>query len=277
MGRLAPLGLHNTRFGPFRCPVARGPARTLRVPATRPTGTSPIPGPSDPGRACVAGRARSCTRRRRPRPWRCRTGRRPCRPWEACRIPRPRWRTRGRCAARHGRNGARDRPCRHARRPHDTACSGARGTGPLVSMAAAHARPAIPRADTSAADAVQPNEPLAMRTQAMPATCGRSGRPRLEPASHEAGPAARAPRRPGGDGRPAAAHAPDSRFPHDARHPAAADPGRIPALRRQPGARLVPFAMVPSSPIELEEMRNKNQFISHLMMSIVRLTFFLRA
>ena len=65
---------------------------------------------------------------------------------------------------------------------------------PLVSMAAAHTRPAIPRASTSAANAVQPNEPLAMRTQAMPATCGRSGRPpRLEPASHEAGPAARAP------------------------------------------------------------------------------------
>ena len=104
-------------FGPFRCPVARGPVRTLRVPATRPAGTSPIPGPSDPGRACAAGRARSCTRRRRPRPWRCRTGRRPCRSGEACRIPRPRWRTRGRCAARHGRNGARDRPRRHARRP----------------------------------------------------------------------------------------------------------------------------------------------------------------
>ena len=50
-------------------------------------------------------------------------------------------------------------------------------------------------------------------------------RPRLEPAFHEAGPAARAPRRSGGDGRPAAAHAADSRFPHDARHPAAADPG----------------------------------------------------
>ncbi|BFK35589.1 hypothetical protein I030019A5_00600 [Bifidobacterium bifidum] len=48
---------------------------------------------------------------------------------------------------------------------------------PLVSMAAAHTRPAIPRASTSAANAVQPNEPLAMRTQAMPATCGRSGRP----------------------------------------------------------------------------------------------------
>lgn len=104
-------------FGPFRCPAARGPVRALRVPATRPAGTSPIPGPSDLGRACAAGRARSCTRRRRSRPWRCRTGRRPCRPGEACRIPRPRWRTRGRCAARHGRNGARDRPRRRARRP----------------------------------------------------------------------------------------------------------------------------------------------------------------
>ena len=50
-------------------------------------------------------------------------------------------------------------------------------------------------------------------------------RPRLEPAFHEAGPAARALRRSGGDGRPAAAHAADSRFPHDVRHPAAADPG----------------------------------------------------
>ena len=38
---------------------------------------------------------------------------------------------------------------------------------------------------------------------------------RLEPAFHEVGPAARAPRRSGGDGRPAAAHAADSRFPHD--------------------------------------------------------------
>lgn len=104
-------------FGPFRCPVAQGPVQTLRAPTTRPTGTSPIPGPSNPGRACVARRARSCTRRRRSRPWRCRTSRRPCRPREACRIPRPRWCTRGRCTARHGRNGARDRPCRHARRP----------------------------------------------------------------------------------------------------------------------------------------------------------------
>lgn len=53
----------------------------------------------------------------------------------------------------------------------------------------------------------------------------RVRRPRLEPASHEAGPAARTPRRSGGDGRPAAVHAADSRFPHDARHQAAADPG----------------------------------------------------
>ena len=125
---------------------------------------------------------------------------------------------------------------------------------------------------------------------------------RLEPAFHEVGPAARALRRFGGGGRPAAAHAADSRFPHDIRHPAAADLGRIPAPRRRPDVRpavpvhdrgvclvapterrlrrpgslatcstalnsgvyLVPFAMVPSSPIELGEMRNKNQFISHL-------------
>ena len=41
---------------------------------------------------------------------------------------------------------------------------------------------------------------------------------RLEPAFHEVGPAARALRRSGGDGRPAAAHAADSRFPHDVHH-----------------------------------------------------------
>ena len=46
-------------------------------------------------------------------------------------------------------------PCEAA---HDTACSGARGGSP-VSMAAAHARPAIPRASTSAANAVQPKRP----------------------------------------------------------------------------------------------------------------------
>ena len=28
-------------FGPFRCPVAQGLVQTLRVPATRPAGTSP--------------------------------------------------------------------------------------------------------------------------------------------------------------------------------------------------------------------------------------------
>lgn len=61
---------------------------------------------------------------------------------------------------------------------------------------------------------------------------------RLEPAFHEVGPAARAPRRFGGDGRPAAAHAADSRFPHDVHHLVAADLGRIPAPRRRPGVRL---------------------------------------
>ena len=61
---------------------------------------------------------------------------------------------------------------------------------------------------------------------------------RLEPAFHEVGPAARALRRFGGDGRPAAAHAVDSRFPHDVHHLVAADLGRIPAPRQQLGARL---------------------------------------
>lgn len=47
---------------------------------------------------------------------------------------------------------------------------------------------------------------------------------RLEPAFHEVGPAARALRRSGGDGRPAAAHAADPQFPHDVRHPAGSQP-----------------------------------------------------
>lgn len=141
---------------------------------------------------------------------------------------------------------------------------------------------------------------------------------RLEPAFHKVGPAARAFRRFGGDGRPAAAHAADSRFPHDVRHPAAADLGPAPTTGRascgtrtrpwhpscrangaaspaspgslatcstalvsdgyeprdsvnslmafalNSGVYLVPFAMAPSSPIESGEIRNKNQFISHL-------------
>ena len=61
---------------------------------------------------------------------------------------------------------------------------------------------------------------------------------RLEPAFHEVGPAARALRRFGGDGRPAAAHAADSQFPHDVHHLVAADLGRIPAPRQQLGVRL---------------------------------------
>ena len=77
-----------------------------------------------------------------------------------------------------------------------------------------------------------------MRTQAMPATCSRSGRPASNPRPTRPGPPPAPLRRSGGDGRPAAAHAADSRFPHDVHHPAAADPGRIPAPRRRPGARL---------------------------------------
>ncbi len=39
------------------------------------------------------------------------------------------------------------------------------------------------------------------------------------------------------------------------------------AFARNPGVYRVPFAMVPSSPIESEEIRNKNQVISHLSLS----------
>ena len=60
----------------------------------------------------------------------------------------------------------------------------------------------------------------------------------LEPPVHEVGPAARALRRPGGDGRPAAAHALDAELAHDAHHLVAADLGRIPALRDQLGVHL---------------------------------------
>ena len=49
--------------------------------------------------------------------------------------------------------------------PHDTACSSARsGSPPPVSMAVAHARPTILRANTSAANAMWSNKSLAMRT-----------------------------------------------------------------------------------------------------------------
>ena len=52
-------------------------------------------------------------------------------------------------------------PCEAA---HDIACSSACSGSSLVSMVVAHAHPTILRANTSAANAVWPNEPLAMRT-----------------------------------------------------------------------------------------------------------------
>ena len=58
---------------------------------------------------------------------------------------------------------------------------------------------------------------------------------RLRPAFHEVGPAARAPRRLGGDGRFASSDALDVEPAHDREHPAAADLGRIPALGDQLG------------------------------------------
>lgn len=79
VGRLAPLGLHNTRFRSV--PVSRSPRTGADASSstTRPTGTSPIP--ARPGRrmACAATPARSRMHRRRIRPWRCRMSRRPCR------------------------------------------------------------------------------------------------------------------------------------------------------------------------------------------------------
>ena len=125
------LGFHR-----FRCPVAHGLVQPFRVPATRPTGTSPAPDPSDHGRACAARRARSCTRRRRIRPWRCRRSRRPCRSTAACHIPSPWWRTPCRCTARHDRRGGRDRRPRHATRPRRSP-GPRRMAGPTVSPATA--------------------------------------------------------------------------------------------------------------------------------------------
>ena len=228
VGRLAPLGLHDTRFRSV--PVSCGPRAGADASSPRHETHRNVANSRslkswkglrlNPGRACVARRARSCTRRRRPRPWRCRTSRRPCRPREACRIPRPWWCTRGRCTARHGRNGARDRPCRHARRPM---------TSPVPAPAAAapgvHGGGARPAGD-HAGEHVGGERRVAERAVGH-AHVGDVGhvrpvrRLRLEPAFHEVGPAARALRRSGGDGRPAA----DSRFPHDVRHLAAADPG----------------------------------------------------
>ena len=72
--RLVPLDLHNTRFPPL--PVSRSPmtGAAASSSATRPTGTSPVPDRPGRGTFCISIPARSCTRRRRIRPWRCRTG-----------------------------------------------------------------------------------------------------------------------------------------------------------------------------------------------------------
>lgn len=117
VGRLAPLGLHNTRFRsvPLSCsPRTGADASSPRHETRRNVADSGSLG------------SRKGLRRRTspvlyapsaPSAMALPHGSPAVRPGEACRIPRPRWRTRGRCAARHGRNGARDRPRRHARRP----------------------------------------------------------------------------------------------------------------------------------------------------------------
>ncbi len=179
VGRLAPLGSRNTRFRsvPVSCSPgagadASGPRHEThrnvadsgslgsRKGSCRQTRVLYAPSALPAMAVRVAGRA----------------GR-----GEACRIPRPRWRTRGRCTARHGRNGARDRPRRHARRPHDTACSGARG--PPVSMAVAHDRPASPRASTSAGSPCSRSVrwPCARRRLPVPARRPSPGRGRSRP------------------------------------------------------------------------------------------------
>ena len=61
VGRLAPLGSSNTRFGPFRCPAARGPVRTLRVPASNPRSARPGPPPAPLAGLAVTGVPPRCT------------------------------------------------------------------------------------------------------------------------------------------------------------------------------------------------------------------------
>ena len=127
-----------------------------------------------------------------------------------------------------------DAPRAMAGTAHETVRAAMRG-GPMIPPVPAPAAPpgvhgggarpaGEPAGEHVGGLAVQPKRPLAMRTQAMPATCGRSGRPASNHQTGEAGPAARAPRRSGGDGRPTAAHAADSRFPHDVHHPAGSRP-----------------------------------------------------
>lgn len=61
--RLVPLDVDNTRFPPLPVSCSPWTGAAVSSSTTRPTGTSPAPGPSDHGRACAARRARSCTRR----------------------------------------------------------------------------------------------------------------------------------------------------------------------------------------------------------------------
>ena len=133
VGRLAPLGSYNTWFPPLPVSCSPGAGAAVSSSVTRPAGTSPASGPSDHGRACAARRARSCTRRRRIRPWRCRGSRRPCRSTAACRIPSPRRRTPCRCTARHDRRGGRDRRSRHATQPTQSPAPTPAGAAPPCS------------------------------------------------------------------------------------------------------------------------------------------------
>ncbi|PKD07469.1 hypothetical protein APC1465_1836 [Bifidobacterium longum] len=148
--RLVPLDVDNTRFPPLRVSCSPGTGAGASSSTTRPTGTSPIPGPSDPRRVCAAIPARSCTRRRRFRPWRCRTSRRRCRSTASitlvvytvpvhC-VPWSLWWIRP------------SAPPRDA--AHEIACSNACNGSSCVFMVMAHAHPTIRRAYTSVTNAV---------------------------------------------------------------------------------------------------------------------------
>ena len=244
VGRLAPFGSRNTRF--WSVPVSCGPRTGADASGPRHETRRNVAGPRSLG-------SRKGLRRRTspvlyapsaPSAMALPHGSPAVRPGEACRIPRPRWRTRGRCAACHGRNGARDRPCRHARRP-------------MMSPVPAPAAPAPPpwcpwrrrtpgrRSRGRARGRARRRRTPCSRTSRWPCARRRC-RPRA------AGPGAPAsnsrPTRPGPPPAPLAGLAvtdvpprrtprtPDSRMTLVTRP--RPDPGRIPAPRRRPGARL---------------------------------------
>ena len=105
------------------------------------------------------------------------------------------------------------------------------------------------------------------RFRSVPVFCSprpvrRVRRPASNPRSARPGPRWDAPRQSGGDGCPAAAHAADSRFPHDARHQAAADPGRIPTLKRSlNSSTYATINAVPGRAVPRKKSRRRRQYL----------------